>query len=132
LRKVPFRENEYQLTKEKVIPLVDGNIIAVGVILGSTYTGDIDDIKEINKFLLKYKKEIGMDIPIYVDAAFGVLFFPFTEPDFEWNFRLEQVKSINIFNHKYGLFYVGMYLIQLRYQGYKNIMEQNIKNVKYL
>ena len=78
LRKVPFEKNEYHLTKEKISSIVDENTIAVGVVFGSTYTGDIDDIKEINKFLLKYKKEIGMDIPIHVDAAF----------DFEWDFQI--------------------------------------------
>ena len=33
---------------------------------------------------------------------------PFLHPDLEWDFRLPQVKSINVSGHKYGLTYPGI------------------------
>ena len=43
------------------------------------------------------------DSPIHVDAAAGGMVAPFVVPDFEWDFRLEKVVSINVSGHKYGL-----------------------------
>ena len=34
--------------------------------------------------------------------------WPFLYPDSEWDFRLEQVRSINVSGHKYGLVYPGI------------------------
>jgi len=34
--------------------------------------------------------------------------WPFLYPDTEWDFRLEQVRSINVSGHKYGLVYPGV------------------------
>jgi glutamate decarboxylase len=47
-------------------------------------------------------------LPIHVDAAYGGFVLPFTEPDFEWDFRVSEVMSINISNHKFGLVYPGL------------------------
>lgn len=55
--------------------------------------------------LLAVKKDKGWDIPIHVDGASGGFVAPFTDPKFKWEFRLEQVKSINVSGHKYGLVY---------------------------
>ena len=41
--------------------------------------------------------------PLHVDAASGGFVAPFLHPDLEWDFRLPQVKSINVSGHKYGL-----------------------------
>ena len=84
-------------------------VIAVGCVVGTTYTGDIDDVAGINQVLL----EGGWDIPIHVDAASGGFILPFTEErrtaaHLEWDFRLSKVCSINVSNHKYGLVYPGL------------------------
>ncbi len=84
-------------------------VIAVGCVVGTTYTGDIDDVEGINQVLV----EGGWDIPIHVDAASGGFILPFTEPSgtafhLGWDFRLPKVCSINVSNHKYGLVYPGL------------------------
>jgi glutamate/tyrosine decarboxylase-like PLP-dependent enzyme len=38
-----------------------------------------------------------------VDGASGGFVWPFLYPDSAWDFRLEQVRSINVSGHKYGL-----------------------------
>ena len=84
-------------------------VIAVGCVVGTTYTGHIDDVAGINQVLL----EGGWDIPIHVDAASGGFILPFAEEcsaaaRVEWDFRLPKVCSINVSNHKYGLVYPGL------------------------
>ena len=43
-----------------------------------------------------------------MDGASGAFVWPFLYPDSEWDFRLEQVRSINVSGHKYGLVYPGI------------------------
>jgi glutamate decarboxylase len=43
-----------------------------------------------------------------VDGASGGFVWPFLYPDSKWDFRLEQVRSINVSGHKYGLVYPGI------------------------
>ena len=107
MRIVPLDAECFILRTEEVEKRIDENTIAVGAILGTTYTGQSDPIQEINELLLKIKKEKGWDIPLHIDAASGGFVVPFTKPDFLWDFRLEQVKSINVSGHKYGLVYPG-------------------------
>ena len=76
--------------------------------MGTTFTGEIDPIEEINDLLVEVKSSRGLDIPIHVDAAIGGFILPFSKPQFKWDFRLEQVKSINVSAHKYGLVYPGL------------------------
>ena len=52
--------------------------------------------------------EKGLDVPLHVDAASGGFVWPFLYPDSEWDFRLEQVRSINVSGHKFGLVYPGI------------------------
>jgi glutamate decarboxylase len=47
-------------------------------------------------------------VPIHVDAASGGFVWPFLYPDSEWDFRLPQVRSINVSGHKFGLVYPGI------------------------
>ncbi len=89
--------------------------IAVCCVVGTTYTGDIDDVAGINKVLM----DGGWDIPIHVDAASGGFVLPFTEDrradaPLEWDFRLPKVCSINVSNHKYGLVYPGLGTVVFR------------------
>jgi glutamate decarboxylase len=45
---------------------------------------------------------------MHVDGASGGFVWPFLYPDTEWNFWLEQVRTINVSGHKYGLVYPGI------------------------
>ena len=106
-RIVPLAEGKYTIGPEDVAPHLDENTIGVGAVLGTTFTGHMDDIVGINRLLLDLKTEQGLDIPIHVDGASGAFVWPFLYPDSAWDFRLEQVRSINVSGHKYGLVYPG-------------------------
>ena len=54
------------------------------------------------------KNDKGLDVPLHVDGASGGFVWPFLYPDSEWDFRLEQVRSINVSGHKFGLVYPGI------------------------
>ena len=84
------------LSADDVEAHVDENTIAVGAVLGTTHIGEADPIEEINDLLVRIKAEKGWDIPLHVDGASGAFIAPFAEPDLRWDFRLEQVASINV------------------------------------
>jgi glutamate decarboxylase len=107
-RIVPLQEDKLVIGPEDVEPHIDENTIGVAAVLGTTFTGHSDDIKGINDLLLKVKDEKGMDIPLHVDGASGAFVWPFLYPDTEWDFRLEQVASINASGHKFGLVFPGI------------------------
>ena len=129
-RMIPMEEGEYVLTVDKVAKLVDENTICVGAILGTTFTGQHDPIEEINDYLLNIKEEKGWDIPIHVDGASGGFVAPFVYPDLKWDFRLEQVRSINVSGHKYGLVYPGLGWLIFREK--KDFPEDLVFMVNYL
>jgi glutamate decarboxylase len=87
---------------------VDENTIGVATVVGTTFTGHADDVTGINKFLVELKNDKGLDVPLHVDGASGAFVWPFLYPDSEWDFRLEQVRSINVSGHKFGLVYPGI------------------------
>lgn len=107
-RIVPLEPGKYTIGPDDVAPHVDENTISVVGVLGTTFTGHMDDIVGINHLLLELKRERGLDVPIHVDAASGGFVWPFLYPDSPWDFRLEQVRSINVSGHKYGLVYPGI------------------------
>eukprot|EP01024_Parvocaulis_polyphysoides_P027583 TRINITY_DN24984_c0_g1_i10.p1 TRINITY_DN24984_c0_g1~~TRINITY_DN24984_c0_g1_i10.p1 ORF type:complete len:361 (-),score=43.40 TRINITY_DN24984_c0_g1_i10:947-2029(-) len=107
-RFVTLEEDRYILSPEKAEELIDENTIGVVGILGSTYNGEFEDIKGLNDMVNKIKAEQGLEIPIHVDAASGGFVAPFTQPELQWDFKLENVKSINVSGHKYGLVYPGI------------------------
>ena len=55
---------------------------------------------------------------------------PFLDPDLEWDFRLPQVKSINVSGHKYGLTYPGIGFVIWR--SVDDLPEDLIFHVNYL
>ena len=130
MRIIPMEKERYVISAEKVKPLIDENTIAVGAILGTTFTGGADPISEINDLLLEIKKTKGFDIPIHVDGASGGFVAPFTSPKFAWDFRLEQVRSINVSGHKYGLVYPGVGWVLWRDES--DFPEDLIFHVNYL
>jgi glutamate decarboxylase len=107
-RIVPLRPGKYTIGPEDVAPHVDANTIGVAAVLGTTFTGHKDDIGGINSLLLQIKQERGIDVPLHVDGASGGFVWPFLYPDSEWDFRLEQVRSINVSGHKFGLVFPGI------------------------
>jgi glutamate decarboxylase len=107
-RIIPLAEGKYTIGPDDVAPHLDENTIGVVGVLGTTFTGHKDDIVGINQLLLDLKAEQGLDIPMHVDGASGGFVWPFLYPHSVWDFQLEQVRSINVSGHKYGLVYPGI------------------------
>ncbi|MEN6330134.1 MAG: glutamate decarboxylase [Methanobacteriaceae archaeon] len=130
LKLIPLRKDLYTITADEVVEEVDVNTIAVGAVVGTTFTGQMDPVKEINEALIGIKKSKGWDIPIHVDGASGGFIVPFLYPDLEWDFKLEQVRSINVSGHKYGLVYPGIGWIL--FKDKTDIPEDLVFNINYL
>ena len=107
-RIVPLQQGKYTIGPEDVEPHLDENTIGVAAVLGTTFTGHRDDITGINDLLVERKNTQGHDVPMHVDGASGGFVWPFLYPDSEWDFRLDQVRSINVSGHKFGLVYPGV------------------------
>ena len=130
MRVIPLHPGKYTIGPADVEPLVDENTIAVGGVVGTTFTGQNDDFVGLNELLVKIRKDKGWDIPIHVDGASGGFVMAFAHPEIAWDFRLEQVRSINISNHKYGLVYPGMGTLIFRDAG--DLPEELIFKINYL
>jgi glutamate decarboxylase len=107
-RIVPLQPDKYTIGPEDIEPHIDENTIGVAAVLGTTFTGHADDIRGMNDHLVALKHERGIDVPLHIDAASGGFVWPFLYPESEWDFRLEQVRSINVSGHKFGLVYPGV------------------------
>jgi len=84
--------DRYVMDPEEAVNLVDENTIGICAIIGTTYTGEYEDVKKINDLL----EERNIDCYIHVDAASGGFVAPFVVPELEWDFRLPRVISINV------------------------------------
>jgi glutamate decarboxylase len=118
--------DRYIIDPKEAVDLVDENTIGIAVILGSTYTGEYEDVKTVNDLLV----ERNLDVPIHVDAASGGFVAPFVNPKLEWDFRLEKVASINVSGHKYGLVYPGVGWIVWRSPEF--LPQELVFNINYL
>jgi glutamate decarboxylase len=107
-RIVPLQPGKYTVGPDDVEPHVDENTIAVAAVVGTTFTGHSDDVVGINELLVRLRDEKGLYVPLHIDAASGGFVWPFLYPESEWDFRLEQVRSINVSGHKFGLVYPGI------------------------
>jgi glutamate decarboxylase len=107
-RIVPLQAGKYTIGPEDIEPHVDENTIGVAAVVGTTFTGHADDVVGINDFLVDLKDKKGVDVPLHIDGASGAFVWPFLYPHSEWDFRLEQVRSINASGHKFGLVYPGI------------------------
>ncbi len=107
-RIVPLQPDKYTIGIGDVEPHVDENTIGVALVLGTTFTGHADDITGVNDHLVSLKHDKGLDVPLHIDGASGGFVWPFLYPDSAWDFRLEQVRSINVSGHKFGLVYPGI------------------------
>ncbi len=107
-RIIPLQRDKYTIGPDDVEPHVDENTIGVAAVLGTTFTGHSDDVRGINDLLVALKHDKGLAVPLHVDAASGGFVWPFLDPESEWDFRLEQVRSINASGHKFGMVYPGI------------------------
>uniref|UniRef100_I1QJD1 Glutamate decarboxylase n=1 Tax=Oryza glaberrima TaxID=4538 RepID=I1QJD1_ORYGL len=130
LKEVKLSEGYYVMDPVKAVEMVDENTICVAAILGSTLTGEFEDVKLLNNLLTEKNKETGWDVPIHVDAASGGFIAPFLYPELEWDFRLPLVKSINVSGHKYGLVYPGVGWVIWRSK--EDLPEELIFHINYL
>ncbi len=125
-RIIPLEKGRYTLPVEEAIAACDENTICIVAVLGTTFTGAFDPIEELNDALC----EKGLDIPIHVDAASGGFVAPFVYPNLKWDFRLSQVKTINVSGHKYGLVCPGVGWVLWRNKSY--LPDDLVFNVNYL
>lgn len=119
MRLVPVSvTSKYRLDPKKAMEYVDENTIGVYVILGSTYTGHYEPVKEMADLLDEYEAKTGNNVPIHVDGASGAFVAPFATPKLVWDFKIPRVVSINTSGHKFGLAYVGVGWVVWRSQKY--------------
>jgi len=116
-RIVPLQEHKYTIGPEDVEPHLDENTIGVAAVLGTTFTGHMDDVRGINDLLVETEHKKGLHVPLHIDAASGGFVWPFLYPDSVWDFRLETVRSINVSGHKFGLVYPGIGWLVFREKG---------------
>ena len=107
-RLVPMEGDRFHLGPDEAVGQCDENTIGVVAILGSTFDGSYEPVKEIAAALDQLESEHGFDVPVHVDAASGGFVAPFLTPELEWDFRIPRVQSINASGHKYGLVYPGV------------------------
>jgi len=107
-RLVPMEGNRFHLDAEQAVAHCDENTIGVVAILGSTFDGSYEPVKEIAAALDKLEADKGLYVPVHVDAASGGFVAPVLQPELEWDFRIKRVQSINASGHKYGLVYPGV------------------------
>jgi glutamate decarboxylase len=107
-RLVPMEGERYHLGAAEAVALCDENTIGVVAVLGSTFDGSYEPVKQVAAALDDLQSRTGLDIPVHVDGASGGFVAPFIQPELEWDFRIPRVKSINASGHKYGLVYPGV------------------------
>lgn len=129
-RIVPLKPGQYRLTADQLDEYVDENTICVVGIAGQTFTGEDDDFQAIHDWLDAYEEKTGISIPMHIDAASGGFVNPFLYPDYEWDFRLPRVQSINASGHKFGLVPPGLGWIIFRERAVFN--EDLVFYVNYL
>ncbi len=108
IREVPLEGDALGLQPEDLRKYCDENTIGVVATLGVTFTGIYEPVEALAHELDSMQRDLGLDIPIHVDAASGGFIAPFIQPDLAWDFRIERVRSINTSGHKYGLAPLGV------------------------
>jgi glutamate decarboxylase len=98
LRLIPVSESSRFVTDfSRIGDFVDENTICVAAILGSTFTGQFEDVKRLNDALEELHRSHDLDIKIHVDAASGGFIAPFGFPDLKWDFALPRVTRLSLF-----------------------------------
>jgi glutamate decarboxylase len=130
MRQVPLRGDATGLQPEDLVQYCDENTIGVVATLGITFTCVYEPVKALAGALDALQANVGLDIPIHVDAASGGFVAPFIQPDLEWDFCVPRVKSINASGHKYGLAPLGVGWIVWR--STQDLPDELIFRVDYL
>jgi glutamate decarboxylase len=129
-RVVPMQPNRFTIGADEVEPLLDERTIGVAGLLGTTFTGQTDDLASLDALLRRVATDRGWQIPLHIDAASGGFIVPFARPEEAWDFRLESVRSINVSNHKFGLVYPGMGTVVFR--SAEDLPEDLVFHINYL
>ena len=116
-RAIPLAPGKHTIGPDDVEPLVDEDTIGVVAVVGTTFTGEADDVVGIDELLRRLHSERELDVPIHVDGASGGFVWPFLYPDEPWDFRLERVRSINVSGHKFGMVFPGIGWLVFRDAG---------------
>ena len=95
MREVPLRGDALGLQPADLREYCDENTIGVVATLGVTYTGIYEPMAGLAEAHDSMQRDLGLDIPIHVDAASGGFVAPFIQKDIEWDFAIKRVKSIN-------------------------------------
>src|ERR1700730_9438739 len=66
-RMVPMEGERFHLDAEQAVAYCDENTIGVVAILGSTFEGSYEPVKEIGEALDKLEHDKGIDVPLHVD-----------------------------------------------------------------
>jgi glutamate decarboxylase len=130
IRQVPLIGDSLGLQPEQLAAYCDENTIGVVATLGITFTCVYEPVKALADALDTLQRDIGLDIPIHVDAASGGFVAPFIQPELEWDFVIDRVKSINTSGHKYGLAPLGVGWVVWR--SIKDLSDDLIFWVDYL
>jgi hypothetical protein len=75
---------------------VDENTVLVCAILGTTYTGQYEDVKEMDRLIGEKNQKERLSVYIHVDAASGGFVAPFANPDLVWDFRLVSISLVRV------------------------------------
>ncbi|CAE6761973.1 glutamate decarboxylase [Paraburkholderia nemoris] len=130
MRQVPLSGDATGLRPEDLAQYCDENTIGVVATLGITFTCVYEPVKALAGALDALQANVGLDIPIHVDAASGGFVAPFIQPDLEWDFSVSRVKSINASGHKYGLAPLGVGWVVWR--SAQDLPDELIFRVDYL
>lgn len=130
IREVPLEGDALGLQPEDLRKYCDENTIGVVATLGVTFTGIYEPVEALAYELDAIERDLGLNIPIHVDAASGGFVAPFIQRDLVWDFQIDRVRSINASGHKYGLAPLGVGWIV--WAAKKDLPEELIFNVDYL
>jgi glutamate decarboxylase len=108
IREVPLEGDALGRKPKDLRKYCDENTIGVVATLGVTFTGVYEPVEALAAELDAMQSDLGLDIPIHVDAASGGFIAPFIQKDIVWDFKLDRVRSINASGHKYGLAPLGV------------------------
>ena len=130
LRQVPLDGDATEMRPQDLKRFCDENTIGVVATLGVTFTGAYEPVAALAAALDQIQRDTGFDIPIHVDGASGGFVAPFIQPELEWDFRIDRVKSINASGHKFGLAPLGVGWIVWRSR--EDLPEELVFSVDYL
>jgi len=117
-REVSPEPNDVRCSASSYASRIDQQTMGVVLMMGTTLTGQYDPIREVADQLSQIGQSQGLKIPIHIDAAIGGFYTPFVDRHILWDFRIDNVVSINLSGHKFGLTYPGIGWLIFRSQQY--------------